>query len=208
MKTKIIKLLRTLRLLLKIQVFGSMLSLICVLCSGCASTSGYLKDRCRDGADIFTCSVGVGLGAKVRVGPVGTGLMVQHEMAGLRRGTIGIYDQSGNLNRAFPWVDYVALCVGGETCNGAFYDLDPRGKSFLASMDIPFVYRLEDVCNVKHNESRYPFYTQIEAVLALGPSLRLGFNPGELLDFILGWTTLDIFGDDLARKRNGLPAGG
>ena len=32
---------------------------------------------------------------------------------------------------------------------------------------------------------------------ALGRTLRFGFNPGELLDFILGWFTIDIYGDDL-----------
>ena len=41
------------------------------------------------------------------------------------------------------------------------------------------------------------YLTQVEAVVGLGPSIRLGFNPGELLDFILGWVTLDIFNDDL-----------
>ena len=183
-----------------VQALGVAVSVTCSLTSGC-TTSGYMKDRMADGADIFTCSVGLGLGAKARIGPVGTGLMVQHEMAGLRRGMIGIYGQSGNLNRAFPWIDYVAVCVGGETCNGAFYDLDPRGKSFLASMDIPFVYHVEDVYQVENNGSRYPFYTQIEAVFALGPSLRLGFNPGELFDFGLGWFGIDIYGDDFEAKK-------
>ncbi len=32
-----------------------------------------------------------------------------------------------------------------------------------------------------------------------GLTLGLGFNPGELLDFILGWTTLDIFKDDIEK---------
>lgn len=29
--------------------------------------------------------------------------------------------------------------------------------------------------------------------------VHLGFSPGELLDFLLGWTTLDIAGDDVTR---------
>ena len=48
-------------------------------------------------------------------------------------------------------------------------------------------------------------HTQIEAAIGIGPSLRLGFNPGELLDFILGWTTVDIYGDDAARQRRATP---
>jgi len=34
--------------------------------------------------------------------------------------------------------------------------------------------------------------------VGLGGTVKLGLNPGELLDFILGWTTLDIFHDDIA----------
>jgi hypothetical protein len=41
-------------------------------------------------------------------------------------------------------------------------------------------------------------YTQIDILLGLGGTVRLGFNPGELLDFILGWTTIDIYSDDVA----------
>jgi hypothetical protein len=39
--------------------------------------------------------------------------------------------------------------------------------------------------------------TDIEAVAAAGPSLRVGFSLGELLDFLLGWLGADICGDDL-----------
>ena len=34
------------------------------------------------------------------------------------------------------------------------------------------------------------------------PQARLGLNPGELLDFGLGWTTLDIFADDLEARES------
>jgi hypothetical protein len=42
----------------------------------------------------------------------------------------------------------------------------------------------------------HPFFTQLDVSVGLFGSLRLGFNPGELLDLILGFTTLDIFADD------------
>ncbi|MBM4042192.1 MAG: hypothetical protein FJ290_27155 [Planctomycetes bacterium] len=41
------------------------------------------------------------------------------------------------------------------------------------------------------------FEMDIAATL-LVPSFRVGFNPAEFLDFLLGWTTLDIAGDDQA----------
>jgi hypothetical protein len=37
---------------------------------------------------------------------------------------------------------------------------------------------------------------QIDVQAACWLGLHLGFNPLELIDFILGWTTIDIFGDD------------
>ena len=48
-------------------------------------------------------------------------------------------------------------------------------------------------------------YTQLEVVIGLGGTLRLGFNPGVLLDFLLGWFTIDISYDDIElnkRKSN------
>jgi hypothetical protein len=52
---------------------------------------------------------------------------------------------------------------------------------------------------------RLQYYTQIEAVVALGPSFRFGFNPAELLDFLLGWFGVDIFHDDRDYLRTVLP---
>ena len=46
------------------------------------------------------------------------------------------------------------------------------------------------------DEHAWQSLTQCELAAGLGPTVRLGFNPGELVDFILGWTTLDIYGDD------------
>ena len=43
------------------------------------------------------------------------------------------------------------------------------------------------------------FYTQIEVAAGAGGSVRLGFNPGELLDFLFGWLGADLYGDDQAR---------
>jgi hypothetical protein len=65
---------------------------------------------------------------------------------------------------------------------------DRRGKEYGAGMFwIPFL----SVSN------RAFYYTQIEAAAGLWYTVRLGFNPGELLDFLLGWTTIDILSDDV-----------
>ena len=41
----------------------------------------------------------------------------------------------------------------------------------------------------------------MEVAAGLVGGIRLGFNPGELLDFIMGFLGLDLYGDDL----EGLP---
>ncbi|MDE0838730.1 MAG: hypothetical protein OSB41_06700 [Kiritimatiellae bacterium] len=41
------------------------------------------------------------------------------------------------------------------------------------------------------------YYTQMELAVGVGLTLRLGFNPGELLDLLLGFASLDLYGDDL-----------
>ncbi len=46
-----------------------------------------------------------------------------------------------------------------------------------------------------------PYYTEVEVVLACVWSIRLGFNPGECLDFLLGWGGIDIYNDDLETKK-------
>jgi hypothetical protein len=43
----------------------------------------------------------------------------------------------------------------------------------------------------------WPYYTQIEVIAGFGGGVRLGFNIGEFLDFILGWGIIDIYGDDI-----------
>ena len=41
------------------------------------------------------------------------------------------------------------------------------------------------------------YYTQMELAIGVGLTLRVGFNPGELLDLLVGFASLDLYGDDL-----------
>jgi hypothetical protein len=169
--------------------------------TGCATTRDYFIDRARDASDIFTATIGVGAGTKARIGPLQTGLLLELPLVGLRGGELS----AGNrLDTMFSTVsrasgEVVGIWLGEEEFYMAKLD---RRKTFHAESipvgftDGMFIYRVRDDYSAPY------YYTQIEAVLGLGASVRLGFNPGELLDFILGWATLDIFRDDLAlRKR-------
>ena len=176
--------------------------------SGCVPARGYFTDRWADAKDIFTVSVGTGGGAKVRVGPLNAGLFFNSDIAGLRGGEC-FYVPGSFMERAKAgphfvsslrreWTpcsaDLILVFFGGEDC-----DLNPAMKQRMKS------YGMESFWFVPTGYSRTEcppyYYTQVEAAIGFGGTLRLGFNPGELLDFLLGWTTLDIYGDDLEARR-------
>ena len=59
---------------------------------------------------------------------------------------------------------------------------------------IPFVI-------IGRSEVNWPQLTQIEACVGIGWGARVGFNPGELADLLLGFAGIDIYGDDLERRK-------
>jgi hypothetical protein len=164
------------------------LLLFIAMMTGCASP--YLINRGRDAADVFTATVGYGVGAKARVGPVQAALFANRDMAGLRAGSgfLG-NDHSGEVYAPIP-ISYKSdwgVNCGGEWFSSLEFVEERRKKDIFAISRFPLLVFAE-----------HPhFYTQAEIAVGLGPSIRLGFNAGELLDFILGWTTIDIFKDDI-----------
>ena len=59
------------------------------LATGCATP--YMVDRGRDAKDVFTATVGTGLGAKARVGPINAGLFTGADFYGLRGGEFAAF---------------------------------------------------------------------------------------------------------------------
>lgn len=179
----------------RVLVFYFMGALISALCSGCAST-GYLGDRMRDAGDMFTMTVGVGAGAKGRVGPAQVGLLVNRDLAGVRAGAVSI-----------PWsldTDFFLVPVYGfgfEWMDTTNETVVARHKCVSASKPLPFVSLVDVGEKFEHDWSfsreHLHYYTGAELVLGAGGSLRLGVNLGEIIDFVLGWVTIDIFNDDL-----------
>lgn len=188
--------------------------------TGCAS-NGYLLDRSRDAADIVSFGVGAGLGAKVRVGPLQTGLLADVPIAGLRGGEFVQSEMIGGFTGHplfFPTsFDLQCIAVGVEMFAD---DSLRRNKDFLVSniLDIPSTYRdafdtgttniftRDPIIPFFHRPAKksgtsYYYYTQIEVVAGVLGSVRLGFNPGEIVDFLLGWAKIDVFDDDLNKKR-------
>lgn len=192
--------------LLLAQFVGVILSAACAFCSGCAS-SGYLKDRMRDGADVFTASVGKGFGVETRIGPAHAGFVGVGDRVGLRAGQFLPLRSSAGPS----FIDSGAY--GGEYCIGIF-----GYEYFGAMVGSEAGTRRKEYetifCFIPTGESlrsgkpvlNPAYWTQIEVVAGVGISLRLGFNPGELIDFLLGWFMLDIYNDDLGRIRKTTPS--
>ena len=172
---------------------------IVAMLTGCATP--YLIDRGRDAADIFTATVEKGIGVKARVGPLAAGLSGTFGSTGLRGGCF-IRETDG-----FPFLgtDVPIMAGSCDTSLLGLYNFETlhaeelrrRNKTFHAGEEpdqgigIPFLQLGTD---------NPAYYTQVEVSVGLLAGIRLGLNPGELLDFILGWTTIDIYGDDLERK--------
>ncbi len=154
--------------------------LLLLFITGC-STPGYFIDRGRDASDIFTAAIGVGGGAKTRVGPFSTGLIASFNYMGLQDGdTFYGFGESGDENGADGFIIW-----GSELSN-------QRNKYYLSSF---LVVPMPPPCgDAVYNKS---FFTQIDAVIGLGGTIKLGFNPGEFIDFILGWVSIDIYEDDI-----------
>ena len=148
--------------------------------------------------DIVTVSFGWGAGVRARVGPVSAGLISCRDVAGIRGGRIGRLvpkDEMGNwaLHDSYT-VDVTLSSL--ETFNPDAMTRE-RGKSFSA-FGMPIV----SFPSRANNQEVFPYYyfTQVEAIVALGPSIRVGVNPGEFVDFLLGWFRVDIFDDDRGER--------
>ena len=183
---------------MKIRTSLLLISLIPLM--GCSSARVYFLDRGNDIADVMSVAVGAGMGAKARVGPFQSGLLIQSDLAGLRGGTFFCdenFDSVGEILFPIPLIPVISWSSGGAPFMSGSESFCPqktfpRQKAFSSTS--VFLISISD------GRPCPPYYTQIEAVVALGPSVRVGFNPGELLDLLLGWFSIDIYGDDIGKK--------
>ena len=178
--------------------------------AGCSSTRGYFINRCRDSADIFTLTVVGGAGAKVRFGPLQAGLCGLTDLAGLRGGEVCCFNDEPDKEACV--IEGVNMeCVMGPYFQESFEYVnceygEERHKLFKATgFFVGWPVYSSFICRRKEPDvfTHLHYATAIEAAAGAVIGVRLGLHPGELVDFVLGWTTLDIFGDDI----EGLPQG-
>lgn len=169
--------------------------------SGCTDTH-----RENDWKDVFTGTVGEGYGFKLRVGPLQTGLYTGRDDKGLRAGITG--DSGGHIAN----YDYYWLFYGEEHFDGWMDASEPnaRRKVVAANAYFPFfvspeaanpyaksvVYGDQVYNKLTDGSKNYAYWTQIDFAIGLGDGLRFGFNPGELVDALVGYVGLDLYGDD------------
>jgi hypothetical protein len=183
----------------------AVLLLWAVASTGCSSLSGYLVDRGRDAADVLTVSVGVGAIGQIRLGPLPVGILDTSDVVGLRYGETFCRAFSGEKAEEHD-VLLATIPAAPVTLFGAMVGLGIAAtwKSYFERLDNYRMYEnnfpLSETQLLRNKGTELlssPNCYQVEGVIGLGVTLRAGVNTGELLDFILGWSTLDIFKDDI-----------
>ena len=191
------------------QLIRSAVSLILALAvTGCSSLSGYFVDRGRDAADVLTLSAGIGAIGQIRLGPLPLGLLDTSDAIGLRYGELFCRAPSGEK----PDEHDVTLATLPAAPIVLFFGAIGSGWDGVNDMWVGSFERLDDyriyennfplsATQLRRNKGTgllgSPNCYQIEGVLGFGLTLRVGVNVGELLDFMLGWSTFDIFEDDI-----------
>lgn len=181
-----------------------MLPVIMIFMTSCASTRSYFADRGRDTLDVMTVTVGIGAGIHARLGPFPFGAWSATDVAGLRYGSffarIPDTDEREEVNSklmSFLLPIMLIFSPGGEMNWDSLPDIWHYGNYYPMN-------EIQLLRNKSTENLEVPNYTQLEASVGIGPSLRLGLNPGEFLDLVLGLTTIDIFDDDIG-LRSGQP---
>lgn len=172
-----------------------------LVATGC--TANERIARSADWAEVFTLTVGEGVGAKARLGHAQLGLYRGSDKAGLRAGRWGAsWDTHDNY-------DYLWAFYGREYFDGWENGHPPllANKRVAATHRFPFAvdraaphprrwtdsFGAEKLADGSENTA---YSTQMDLVVGLFGSVRIGFNPGELLDAIVGHLGGDLYGDD------------
>jgi hypothetical protein len=186
------------------------LPIIVASLSGCSSTRGYFVDRGRDSMDIVSASAGFGAGAQIQAGPVPFGLLETSDVTGLRYGDLFLNrpsmeraEEKTTSLSAVAGVAFVPVVFIAGTYGGVLKPDYEYWRSVAESLDHRNEYPMNDTQWCRNKSAKGPssasFY-QTEAVLGMGLVVRAGVNVGELVDFLIGWTTIDIFDDDIELK--------
>lgn len=179
---------------------GVLLTVATLGTGGCVST--YWANRGRDAKDVLTCAVGLGLGAKARVGPLQAPVIVQSDYAGLRCGEFFASPMRDDfwtyVSEAGHVVDQPLVMYVPEfdTLYSGYEVFDPGGLAAIRHKRVSS-QGMGIYATLDGDPLNFGFYSQIECTVGAVLSVRLGVNPGELVDCLLGFAGLDLFADDM-----------
>ncbi|TET37959.1 MAG: hypothetical protein E3J72_04520 [Planctomycetota bacterium] len=169
----------------------------------CITGCAYLKDRGSDAADIFTAHIGLGYGlsAHAVVGPLGIGF------GGAKAKVAGMRDRE-----IFFWNDYTELGFPLSNIHifNGFYEPEGAGFCYASGLSLTSWLYVDDPAmwtvfflggpmqlDAMNKPEWVYFVGDVHVSATAGfVTVRVGVNVIELIDFIVGWTTADIAGDD------------
>ncbi len=181
---------------------------------GCAGFRDYMKKRGNDLADCFTVRGGWGYGLGVRAQVTNyCGASLGASFAEEKHGYFGrtsVYAEGGwvgmPVNQLAPFLAF-ALGASGDGSPSLFFImlLSPDWRIY-DNAGLPSSFKLFgfDVGGMGYRSRMEPetplirekFFIEVGATLIAG-SFDIGFNPLEFIDFLLGWATVDMTGDDV-----------
>lgn len=190
--------------------------------SGCKAFTAYMADRGRDFGEIVRIQIGVGagLGASAQAGPaahVGFGLgVIPYDLGvgwvygeGYAFGANSGQRMDSEIYWPFTWIhiDGDPLGKGLHTGGDGIGQRGVGGHRHVCWNLFPGLIAEEPDAGLMHwtprgleTDRRGHIHSwDVEAAVYAGFIVaRVGFSPGEFLDFILGWFGVDIAQDDTA----------
>jgi hypothetical protein len=117
-------------------------------------------------------------------------------------------DSFDGVQRLYDWKtdEEFGACMkkpGGPDATMAW----ARGKKYYYDGVFPFVmlpsHRFMNLSDHGYKPDRYPVasFFQVDVAAGMYYTVRVGVNPAELLDFLLGWFGIDILRDDIEMER-------
>ncbi len=160
----------------------------------------YYRNRAMDLRDILTLSFTVGLqaGAKVQAGPAAVGLAFVPGGGGHGSLASEYGLRHGEVGEVYTDLFVIGLSFSEESGTN-------EGRSDVRGKDTTQTPAERNQGGTPANLRKAHNYTRLGVYLGFIGGLTIEANPGELVDFVLGLFTVDIYGDDIYRT-NRAPA--
>lgn len=179
------------------------------------SSNRYLKNRVLDLADVFNIELTYGPGALIAGNVtrlVGTGIGTSDQEGWMMEGRYlghGRRESGGillcygsNCDFPYPSDQNVSKILGSvvdkhDRSDSLSITTDPEFYLLGINPPLPGPCEIPYIVNLIIEPSKYGLYALDSSIgVSALCGVHIGLSPGELLDFILGWTTLDLAGDD------------